>query len=173
MSPEPRARTPGCRGRGSGLHLLQTALGRRLVVTPTQDLRAMADATAGGVVERDLHHQLRPERDPLQLLLALPAARIPVAAMAGLIGGPPLGARALLRCASRVPRPVVEAGEERADRPLLLARPISGDDGVDRADALDLDHALALARTVWGPEVLGDDALAAAQPVGGRRCVAR
>src|SRR5512135_3030067 len=41
------------------VHLLEQALPRRLVVAPAEDLRAVADATAACVVERDLDDELR------------------------------------------------------------------------------------------------------------------
>src|ERR1044072_4152979 len=62
--------------------LLGRALPRRLVVPPAQQLRAVTDAAAAHVVERDLDHQLGPQRDPLQLLVALPAARVGAARLA-------------------------------------------------------------------------------------------
>src|SRR5450755_3241781 len=49
----------------SRLHLRQRARARRLVLAPAQDLRAVADATVGRVVERDLDDELGPQRDPL------------------------------------------------------------------------------------------------------------
>ena len=62
------------------------------------------------------------------------------------------------------PSLVVEAEHQRADRVLLLAGPPAGDDGVDRPQALDLDHRLALAAQVGRVELLRDHALAARQP---------
>ena len=118
-----------------------------------------------GVIERDLDHQLRAQRDPLQILLALPAAGIAVAALAGLIRRQPLHQRPLLGGAQaggvaddvQLARLVVEAEDQRADRALLLAGPVPGHDRVDGAHALDLDHALSLpgavrgARDPWPP----------------------
>src|SRR5215213_386791 len=65
--------------------LLHRALARRLVLAPALQLRAMADAPAADVVEGDLDDQLGPQRDPLQLLVALPAARVGTAALAARI----------------------------------------------------------------------------------------
>ena len=59
---------------------------------------------------------------------------------------------------------VVEAEDDRAERALLLAGPPAHDDGVDRADALDLGHADALARAVGRVLALGDHALGVVQP---------
>ncbi len=61
-------------------------------------------------------------------------------------------------------RVVVEAQDQRADRALLLARPPAHHDRVDRADALDLAHAHALAGRVRRVLALGDHALGAVQP---------
>ena len=60
---------------------------------------------------------------------------------------------------------VVEAEDQRADRALRLAGAPAHDDGVDRAHALDLDHADALARLVGRVGLLGDDALGLLQPM--------
>ncbi len=59
---------------------------------------------------------------------------------------------------------VVEAQDQRADRPLLLAGAVAGDHGVDRAHPLDLDHPLALAGPVGRAGVLGHHSLAVGQP---------
>src|SRR3984885_6990537 len=59
---------------------------------------------------------------------------------------------------------VVEAEDQRSDRVGFLARAVAGHDGVDRAHPLDLHHAGALAWLVLSSDVLGHDALAAAQP---------
>src|ERR1700742_4913505 len=63
-----------------GSHLRQRAVARRLVLAPAQDLGAVADAPVGCMVERDLDDELRAQRDPLELLFGLPAARIAVPA---------------------------------------------------------------------------------------------
>src|SRR5450759_3645325 len=47
----------------SGLHLLQAAFARGLVLAPAQDLRAVADPTVGSVIEGHLDDQLGPQRD--------------------------------------------------------------------------------------------------------------
>ena len=59
---------------------------------------------------------------------------------------------------------VVQGEDERADGALLLARAPADDDGVDRAHALDLGHADALAGLVGRVLALGDHALGALQP---------
>ena len=143
-----------------------------LVVAPAQDLGAVADAAGADVVEADLEHQLGPQRDPLEVTVGRPAAGVGGAALAGLIGRQRVDQLALLlRLQARgvaddaqLALAVVEAEDQRADRALLLARAPADDDGVDRPQALDLDHPLALARQVRGVEALGDHALAALQP---------
>ena len=76
-----RDRIPTSRPRSALSHLAEQALPRRLVGAPAQDLRAVTDPSAALVVELDLDHQLGPQRDPLELLLVLPAARVAVAAL--------------------------------------------------------------------------------------------
>ena len=63
-----------------------------------------------------------------------------------------------------LPVVVVEAEDQRADGVLLLAGAPAHHDRVDRAHALDLRHALALARQVRRVLALGDHALGALQP---------
>ena len=58
--------------------------------------RPVADAAVAGVVEGDLDHQLGTQLDPLEVLLALPAAGIAVAASAGLVRGQAVDQGALL-----------------------------------------------------------------------------
>ena len=145
---------------------------RGLVLAPAQDLRPVADATAAGVVERDLDDQLGAERDPLEVLLALPAAGIAVAPLAGLVRRELAHERPLLGGLQPrgVPDPaqlagvVVEPEDQRADRARLLAGAVPDDDGIDRPHPLDLHHPGALAGAVGRPDVLGHDALATAQP---------
>src|ERR1700722_15014461 len=79
-----------------GLHLRQRAVARGLVLAPAEDLGAMPDAAVGRVVKRDLEEDRAPQRDPLNLLLGLPAARVAVAADAGLIRRQPIDQRPLL-----------------------------------------------------------------------------
>ena len=69
---------------------------RVLVVAPAAHLRAVADAVVGDVVERDLDDELGPQRDPLELALVVPAARVAHAALAGLVGREPRRQLALL-----------------------------------------------------------------------------
>ena len=59
---------------------------------------------------------------------------------------------------------VGEGEDERADGALLLAGAPADDDRVDRADALDLGHADALAGLVGRVLALGDHALAVLEP---------
>jgi hypothetical protein len=59
---------------------------------------------------------------------------------------------------------VVEPEDQGADGVLLLAGAPAHHDGVDRADALDLRHADALAGAVAGVLALGDHALGPVQP---------
>jgi len=124
------------------------------------------------VIEGDLDDQLGAQLDPFQVLLALPAAGVAVAAGAGLIRRQPVDERAFLgRPQARgvpddmqLPGGVIQAEDQRADRPLLLAGPVADHDGVDRAHALDLDHPGALARPVGGVAVLGHHPLAMGEP---------
>ena len=69
---------------------------RRLVVAPAQDLRPVADAPGRDVVEADLDHELGPQRDPLEVAVGRPAARVGRAALAGLVRGQRLDQLALL-----------------------------------------------------------------------------
>src|SRR5206468_1494216 len=110
-----------------------------------------------------------------------PAARVAAPALAGLVRRE-LGRQLalLLRVEARAvaDRPrvvgtVVEAEDERADRPLLLAGPPAHNDRVDRAHALDLAHPDPLARAVARAGFLGYHALAAAQPRLGLGAVGR
>ena len=56
--------------------LVDLAVLGRLVVAPAHDLRAVADAPAAGVVIGDLDHQLGAQREPLEIAVRVPAARI-------------------------------------------------------------------------------------------------
>ena len=108
-----------------------------------------------------------------------PAARLARAALAGLVRRQPGGQLALLLGGeaggvpdlAQVAVLVVEAEDEGADGARLLARAPAAHDGVDRAHALDLDHALALVGAVGAVALLGDDALGAVQPRLGLRGV--
>ncbi len=103
----------------------------------------MADAPVADVIEADLDHELRPQLDPLELLLALPAAGVAVPALARLVRRELGDQRALLRRAQarrvaddvQLAVVVVEPQDQRADRPGLLAGAIADDDRVDRAHA--------------------------------------
>src|SRR5262249_34514653 len=150
----------------------ELAVQRSLILAPAEDLGPVADAPAARVIERHLDDQLRTQGDPLELSLALPAARVAVAAVSGFVRGQLADQRALLgRLEPRgvaddvqLSGIVVQAEDQRADRVGLLARPPAGHDRVDRPHALDLHHAGALAGAVGGVAVLGHHALAAAQP---------
>src|SRR5215218_10875377 len=134
------------------------ALLRVLVLPPAADLRAVADAPVRDVVERDLHHELRPQRHPLELTLVVPAARIAHPALAGLVGGEPARQRPLLGRLeaggvaddAELAGLVVEAEDQGAERVLLLPRPPAHHDRVDGPHALDLRHPDALAGAVRG-----------------------
>src|SRR5215211_31746 len=159
------------------LQLLEGALARLLVLAPAQQLGPVADAARAHVVEADLDHQLRPQRDPLELPVRRPAARI---------GGAPLARLVRLERRSQLPfllcleargvahdaelPVVVEAQDERAHRALLLAGSPADDDAIQRAQALHLHHALALAGPVGSCELLGDHALARVEE---RQCLVR
>src|SRR5581483_587571 len=77
----------GAKGlRALAAHLLKQTVTGRLVLAPAQDPGAVADAPAAHVIECHLDDQLGPQLDPLELLLALPAAGVAVSALAGLVG---------------------------------------------------------------------------------------
>ena len=132
----------------------------------------MADAAAGGVVVADLDHQLRPQLDPLQLPPPGPAARLggarfarlqrrkhrPHAAFGRGAEAGDMADRAQLAA-------VVEAEDQRADRPLLFARPPAHHHAVDRPLPLYLRHPLAFAGDVGGTKILRHHALDRAQPL--------
>ena len=132
----------------------------------------MPDAAAARLIEADLDDQFRTQLDPLELLLVLPPARIAATTGTGLVLGQPLAQRRFSAglmpeqwpTIRSCPGLVVEPEDQRADRACLLARAVTGDHRVDRADALDLDHRRALARCVGGGHALGEDALGPAQP---------
>src|SRR5260221_6315041 len=88
------ARSRGARPGNSGLprparalvclaaQLIEGALARFLVVAKAHEPRPVADPIPRDVVELHLHHQLRPEPLPDQLLVRLPAARLAASALA-------------------------------------------------------------------------------------------
>ena len=82
-----RERRRGHRDADAGIsgQLVDRALRGRLVVAPAHDLRAVADAPVADVVVDDLDDELRPQRDPFELAVGGPAARIAAAALAGLV----------------------------------------------------------------------------------------
>src|SRR6185312_4971536 len=107
----------GARGRPAlSAQLCESAIARILVLAPAPQLGAVTDAASGDVVEVDLHDELRPQSDPLQIAPGAPAARVGRAALARLVRReephqPPLLGRAQARA---VPddaqlRPVVQA----------------------------------------------------------------
>src|SRR5205823_9121251 len=124
------------------------------------------------VVEPDLDHELGAQLDPLELLLALPPAGIAVPTLAGLVWREPLHQRPLLGGAQpggvaddvQLPGLVVQAEDQRADRPLLLSGSVADHDGVDPPDALDLDHPSSLPGPIGRVELLRHPPLAAAEP---------
>src|SRR5919107_4743506 len=132
------------------------ALVRVLVVAPAHELRAVAYAVAGDVVEPDLYDQLRTETLPDELLLGLPAAGLARPALAGAVGLEQLDQLAFLLCGEargvadhvQLGFVVVHPEYERADGALLLAEAEGRHHRVGRADPLDLDHPRALARAV-------------------------
>src|SRR3954453_19415545 len=157
--------------------LVHRALARLLVLAPALELRPMAYAVARDVVERDLAHELGPEPLPHELLVGLPAGRLPRAPLPGAVRLEEAEQLALLLrleagCVShdvQLPVVVVEAEDQRPDRALLLAHPERHDHGVRRPDPLDLHHPGALARPVRGVGLLRDHALGhAGEPCGGR-----
>ena len=144
---------------------------RLLVVAPADDLRAVADAPVGDVVEGDLDDQLRPQVDPLEVAVGRPAAGVGRAALAGRVRLEDRDQLALLlglQAGGVADDPqllaVVGAEDQRADGALLLAGAPADDHQVGGPHPLDLDHALALAGPVGRVELLGDHALAALQP---------
>ena len=64
----------------------EPALLRLLVLAPAHELRAVADPVAGDVVEVDLDHELQAQALPHELFVGLPAARLPMALLAGAVG---------------------------------------------------------------------------------------
>src|SRR3954471_20776609 len=160
------------------LQLLHRALGRLLVVAPALDLRAVADAVVGDVVEGHFDDELGAQADPFEVAAGRPARGAAGAALAGLVGRQASRQLALLLGAEAagvadLAQPavgLVEPQDDRAERPVGLARPPAQDDGVDRPHALDLDHAGALTGPVRGFGLHGDDALLGRQPAA---CVLR
>src|SRR5918994_7306524 len=154
------------------LELLDPAVGRGLVVAPARDLGAVADPVVAGVIGGDLDDELRPQRDPLEVAVAGPAARVAHAALSGLVWRELLDQLALALGAqargvadgAQLAALVVEAEDQRADGVRLLAGAPADDDRVDRPHALDLRHALALPGQVGRLLALGDHALGALQP---------
>src|SRR4051812_14431764 len=137
------------RDRKSRSELLHPGVLRIPVRSPAQEARAVADPVARYVVERDLHDQLRAQPLPDKLLVGLPAARLPGAALVGPVGLQVIDQLALLlrlearRVPDHVKLPVVVVGAEdqRADGALLLPEAERLYDEVRRAHALDLHHA--------------------------------
>src|SRR4051794_4943310 len=111
------------------------AFARVLVVPPAQELRPVSDALAGYVIERHLYNQLRTKALPHELLVRLPPARLPGAALTRSVGLELRQQLALLlrleprRMADdvQVTVVVVEPEDQRAERSLLLAEPERGD----------------------------------------------
>ena len=132
----------------------------------------MADPAGGDLVEAHLDDELRAQLVDLELLVGLPAARLARDHPAGGVRGELLDELALAlggeaRAVADRPQLAVlrvQAEDERADGPLLLAVAPALHDGVDRPLALDLHHALALAGQVRRVELLGDHALGVLQP---------
>src|ERR671925_398545 len=168
-------------GRTSLPQLRDLALPRLLVRPPSEELRSVADSAAGDVVEGHLAHELRAQALPDQLLLRLPAARLARAALVRAVGLEQLEQLALLLRpeARRVPHDVelavvVHAEDQRAHRVRLLAEPERRHHRIGRPDALDLQHAGALARPVRRVSLLGDHTLAGSgEPFAGVLGVAR
>src|SRR3954454_22382342 len=71
--------------RSLRVKLVERAGRGRLVVAPAQHFRVVADAPVAHVVERDLDHELRPQRDPLEVAPLRPARRLAGPALAGLV----------------------------------------------------------------------------------------
>src|SRR5205085_9836506 len=114
-------------------------------LAPAAKLGAVADALRRDVVEVDLHDELGPQGDPLQLLAGAPAARVGGAALAALVRGEEADQPPLLGGAEPRAVPddaqlaiVVEAEDQRSDCVGLLAGPPADEHRVDRAHALDL-----------------------------------
>ena len=55
--------------------LVELALGGRFVGSPAEELRAVAEAASGEVIELNFDDQLRPQRLPFHRPLGAPAAR--------------------------------------------------------------------------------------------------
>src|SRR5919109_1288503 len=168
-------------GRTSLPQLGDLALPRLLVRPPSDELRSVADSAAGDVVEGHLADELRAQPLPDQLLLRLPAAWLARAALVRAVGLEQLEQLALLLRpeARRVPHDVelavvVHAEDQRAHRVRLLAEPERRHHRIGRPDALDLQHAGALARPVRRVSLLGDHTLAGSgEPFAGVLGVAR
>src|SRR5204863_7057109 len=110
------------------LELLECALGWLLVLSPAEELGAVADAAGAHVVEAHLDNELGPYGDPLEVAFVCPPAWIARAALAGLIWGELCAKLALLLGleAGGVPdgpdlAAVVQPEDEGAHRSVLLA----------------------------------------------------
>src|SRR5439155_20163706 len=128
------------------VELVHRARLRGLVLAPALNLRPVADAPVGDVIERDLDHQLGAQGDPFEVAPLGPAAGLAAPALAGLVGREDVDQPALLLGgeAARVPDlvqavAVVEAEDQRSHGALGLARAPAEYHGVDGPHALDLD----------------------------------
>ena len=163
------------------LQLIDRALARRLVLAPAHDLRAVADAPVADVVVADLDDELGAQRDPLEVAVGGPAARLAAAALAGLVGRELAEQLALARGGegravadgAQAAVGLVEAEDQRADG----VRPRCRGGSRSRrsrscAARLTLTIAVRLPGGVGGVQALRDDALgvarASARPRPGR-----
>src|SRR3954453_14903385 len=181
---------------GRDFELLVAAILRLFVEAPAHESRAVTEPRALHVVVRDLHHALRPQRLPAQVLAAIPAAaraghaliRLRFRPVAPRMIAQRIDAQrrelfdqllALRRGERRrhadvlqAPVIVVEAEEERADHRAgtVLVPAEAGDDAIGGARMFDLDHR-PLARAVRRVEALRHHAVQsrafeAIEPVG-------
>src|SRR4051812_16255505 len=85
------------RGDASAFELLEPAVLGGLVLAPALDVRAVADAPVGDVVEGDPDDQPGPQRDPFEVAAVRPARRLARAALARLVRRERVDQRLLLR----------------------------------------------------------------------------